>query len=228
MLGELSGSLAHELNQPLTAILSNAQAAQRFLAQGDGHLDEVREILGDIVEQDKHAGEVIRRLRRLLRKGEIELQPLPLSEVVGDALELMRSDLVNRGVAVTAELPADLPPAVGDRVQIQQVVLNLVANACDAMEGLEKHDRRLEVRTEANGAGSLRVSIADRGPGLTPEESERVFEPFFTTKAHGMGLGLTVCRTIVAAHGGELRASSNPEGGATFHFTVPVAAGSAT
>ncbi len=225
MLGELSGSLAHELNQPLTAILSNAQAAQRFLAQGDDHLEEVREILGDIVEQDKHAGEVIRRLRRLLRKGEVDLQPLPLSEVVGDALELLRSDLVNRGVVVTSELPADLPPAVGDRVQIQQVVLNLVANACDAMEGLERRDRRLEVRTEADGAGSLRVSIADRGPGLTPEQSERVFEPFFTTKAHGMGLGLTVCRTIVTAHGGELRASSNPGGGATFQFTVPVAAG---
>jgi PAS domain S-box-containing protein len=225
MLGELSGSLAHELNQPLTAILSNAQAAQRFLAQGDGHLEEVREILGDIVEQDKHAGEVIRRLRRLLRKGEVDLQPLPLSEVVGDALELLRSDLVNRGVAVTAELPADLPPAVGDRVQIQQVVLNLVANACDAMEGLARPDRRLEVRTEADGAEHLRVSIVDRGPGLTPEQSERVFEPFFTTKAHGMGLGLTVCRTIVTAHGGELRASSNPEGGATFHFTVPLATG---
>ncbi len=228
MLGELSGSLAHELNQPLTAILSNAQAAQRFLAQGDGHLEEVREILGDIVEQDKHAGEVIRRLRRLLRKGEVELQPLPLSEVVGDALELLRSDLVNRGVAVTAELPVDLPPAVGDRVQIQQVVLNLVANACDAMEGLERRDRRLEVRTEADGAGSLRVSIADRGPGLTAEQSERVFEPFYTTKAQGMGLGLAVCRTIVTAHGGELRASSNPEGGATFHFTIPAAAGGAT
>ncbi len=228
MLGELSGSLAHELNQPLTAILSNAQAAQRFLSQDGANLDEVREILADIVEQDKHAGEVIRRLRRLLRKGEVELQPLPLAEVVGDALELLRSDLVNRGVAVTAELPADLPPAVGDRVQIQQVVLNLVANACDAMEGLDRRDRRLDVRAEADGAGNLRVSIADRGPGLTAEESERVFEPFFTTKAHGMGLGLTVCRTIVAAHGGELGASSNPEGGATFHFTVPTAAGSAT
>jgi len=225
MLGELSGSLAHELNQPLTAILSNAQAAQRFLAQGDGHLGEVREILGDIVEQDKHAGEVIRRLRVLLKKGEVDRQPMPLSDVVRDALELMRSDLVNRGVTVTTDLPPDLPPAIGDRVQIQQVVLNLVANACDAMEGLERRERRLEVRTEANGPSSLRVSIADRGPGLTPEESERVFEPFFTTKAHGMGLGLAVCRTIVTAHGGELRASSNQEGGATFHFTVPLAAG---
>ena len=153
MLGELSGSLAHELNQPLTAILANAQAAERFLAQDGADLDEVRAILADIVEEDKRAGEVIRRLRVLLKKGEVERQPLPLSEVVGDALELMRSDLVNRGVTLTAELPPDLPPAVGDRVQIQQVVLNLVANACDAMEVLEPRSRRLEVRTEAVADG---------------------------------------------------------------------------
>ena len=227
MLGELSGSLAHELNQPLTAILANAQAAERFLSQDGADLDEVRAILADIVEEDKRAGEVIRRLRVLLKKGEVERQPLPLSEVVRDALELMRSDLVNRGVTLTAELPPDLPPAVGDRVQIQQVVLNLVANACDAMEILEPRDRRLDVRAETAGKGRLRVSVADCGPGLPAGVVERVFEPFFTTKAHGMGLGLAVCRTIVAAHGGELGAAGNAGGGATFHFTLPAASGGA-
>ena len=223
MLGELSGSLAHELNQPLTAILANAQAAERFLAQEGADLDEVRAILADIVEEDKRAGEVIRRLRVLLKKGEVERQPLPLSEVVGDALELMRSDLVNRGVTLTAELPPDLPPAVGDRVQIQQVVLNLVANACDAMEVLEPRSRRLDVRTEAVAEGCLRVSVGDCGPGLPAGVVERVFDPFFTTKAHGMGLGLAVCRTIVDAHGGQLGAAGNEGGGATFYFTLPAA-----
>jgi two-component system sensor kinase FixL len=225
MLGELSGSLAHELNQPLTAILANAQAAERFLSQDGADLDEVRAILADIVEEDKRAGEVIRRLRVLLKKGEVERQPLPLSEVVRDALELMRSDLVNRGVTLTAELPPDLPPAVGDRVQIQQVVLNLVANACDAMEILEPRDRRLDVRAETTEKGCLRVSVADCGPGLPAGVVERVFDPFFTTKTHGMGLGLAVCRTIVAAHGGELGAAGNTGGGATFHFTLPAAGG---
>jgi PAS domain S-box-containing protein len=223
MLGELSGSLAHELNQPLTAILANAQAAERFLARDGADLAEVRAILADIVEEDKRAGEVIRRLRLLLRKGEVERQPLSISEVVRDALELMRGDLVNRSVALAAELPPGLPPAVGDRVQIQQVVLNLVANACDAMEVLEPRDRRLGVRTDAGAGGWLRVSIADCGPGLPPEVIERVFEPFFTTKSHGLGLGLSVCRTIVAAHGGELGAAGNADGGVTFHFTLPAA-----
>jgi C4-dicarboxylate-specific signal transduction histidine kinase len=224
MLGELSGSLAHELNQPLTAILANAQAAERFLSREEADLEEVRAILADIVEEDKRAGEVIRRLRLLLRKGEVERQPMAISEVVRDALELVQGDLVNRGVTLTADLPSDLPPAAGDRVQIQQVVLNLVGNACDAMEILEPGDRRLGVRTEAVAGGCLRVSVADCGPGLSADVIERVFEPFFTTKSHGLGLGLSVCRTIVAAHGGELGAAGNLDGGVTFHFTLPAAA----
>jgi PAS domain S-box-containing protein len=223
MLGELSGSLAHELNQPLTAILSNAQAAERFLARDGADLAEVRAILADIVEEDKRAGEVIRRLRLLLRKGEVERQPLSISEVVRDALELVQGDLVHRGVTLSAELPPRLPLAVGDRVQIQQVVINLVANACDAMEILQPADRRLRVRTESGSGGCLQVSIADCGPGLPPDVIERVFEPFFTTKSHGLGLGLSVCRTIVTAHGGELGAAGNAEGGVTFHFTLPAA-----
>ena len=227
MLGELSGSLAHELNQPLTAILANAQAAERFLQRDDVDLAEVRAILADIVEEDKRAGEVIRRLRLLLRKGEVERRVLAISEVVRDALELVRGDLVNRGVTLAAELPPDLPPAVGDRVQIEQVVLNLVANACDAMEVLDARQRRLSVRTEAVPEGCLRVSVADCGPGLSAEVIERVFEPFFTTKSHGLGLGLTICRTIVRAHGGELGAAANGDGGVTFHFTLPAGARSA-
>jgi two-component system sensor kinase FixL len=219
MLGELSSSLAHEINQPLTAILANAQAAQRFLARDGEELQEVREILADIVKEDQRAGEVIRRLRLLLKKGEVEFQELELSEVVRDALELVRTDLLNRSVTVSADLPRGLPPAAGDRIQIQQVIVNLVTNACDAMEGKETRDRRIAVRTAADG-GDLCVSIEDHGSGISPEQEQRLFEPFFTTKAQGMGLGLSVCRTIVEAHGGKLWATNNPDGGATFHFTL--------
>jgi PAS domain S-box-containing protein len=223
MLGELSGSLAHELNQPLSAILSNAQAAQRFLAGDPSNLEEVREILKDIVEQDKRAGEVIRRLRLLLMKGEVHRQPLDLSEVLLDVLKVVRSDLLNQGVAVSTAFAADLPAVFGDRVQMQQVVLNLVMNGCDAMSGIERGRRRLTVKTAREDGVGVRVSVADQGSGIPQEKLVRVFEPFFTTKRQGMGLGLAVCRSIVEAHHGRLWAESEPGAGATFHFTIPKA-----
>ncbi len=220
MLGELSGSLAHELNQPLTAILSNAQAAQRHIEREQIDLVEVREILGDIVEQDKRAGEVIRRLRALLQKGESQHQTLNLGDVVFDVLRLMRSDLINHGVEVVSRLDPDLPDVLGDRVQLQQVLMNLLINACDAMGGIPRERRSLEIRTETE-SGALRVSVIDTGPGFQPDFGDRLFEPFFTTKATGMGLGLAVCRTIIRSHGGEIWAEHNPSGGATFCFSLP-------
>ena len=223
MLGELSGSLAHELNQPLTAILSNAQAAQRFLARDDVDFDNLREILQDIVAEDKRAGEIIHRLRLLLKKGEVQQQTLDVNEVVQEVLNLVRSDLVNHGVAAHLELASGLPAARADRVQIQQVLLNLVMNACDAMTGVPAGDRKLIVRTALAEGNGVCISIADRGTGIAPDNLEKVFEPFFTTKAHGMGLGLSVCRTIVSAHGGKLSATNNPNQGATFQVTLPVA-----
>ena len=221
MLGELSGSLAHELNQPLTAILSNAQAAQRFLAHDTVDLDELRDILKDIVDEDKRAGEVIRRLRLLLKKGEVQHQPIEVNEVVLDVLKLVRGDLVNQGVTTHTELAPGLPLLRGDRVQLQQVLLNLVMNACDAVAGGPAGDRKLIIRTALAEGEGIRVSVADRGVGLAPDHLEKVFEPFFTTKPHGMGLGLSVCRTIITAHGGKLWAENNPDRGATFHFTHP-------
>jgi PAS domain S-box-containing protein len=222
MLGELSGSLAHELNQPLTAILSNAQAAQRFLTHDNVDLEEVRDILGDIVDQDKRAGEVIHRLRLLLKKGEVEQQPLNVNNVVEEVLKLIRGDLANHGVTTLAKLAPDLPTVKGDRVQLQQVLLNLVMNACDAMDGNASSDRQIVVSTElADGAG-ICFSVSDSGPGMTGGDLEQVFEPFFTSKVHGLGLGLSVCRSIIAAHGGKLWAVNNPEKGATFRFTLPV------
>ena len=224
MLGELAGSLAPELNHPLTAVLSNAQAAQRFLAHDSPDLSEVRDILADIVAEDKRAGEVIHRLRLLLKKGEIQNLPLDVNEVVQEVLRLVRSDLVNQGFSAQTELAPDLPVVHGDRVQLQQVLINLVMNACDAMAGSPAGDRRLSIRTAPAAGAGIRVSVADVGVGLAPDKLEIIFEPFFTTKVNGMGLGLSVCRSIITAHGGKLWATNNPKRGATFHFTLPAGA----
>jgi len=220
MLGELSGSLAHELNQPLTAILSNAQAAQRFLAQSPPRLDGLDEILSDIVKSDRRAGAVIQRIRSLLRKESTQLASLDLNEVVEEALRLMRTDLLSRHVVVRAELGQGLPVVRGDRTQLQQVLLNFIMNGCDAMEGCERN-RQLLVRTRRTEDGAVEVSVADRGRGIPPNELERIFEPFVTTKTFGLGLGLSICRSIVTAHGGRLWATNKPDGGATLHCELP-------
>ena len=162
MLGELSGSIAHEMNQPLMGILSNAQAAQRFLAADNVNLDEVREILDDIVEDDRRAGEVIRRLRALLKRGEVQHAPLDIRNVVDDVLRLTRNDLMNRDVAVSVELAPDLPTVLGDRIQLQQVLLNLVINACEAMAGVPGPPQVHILTRRADGAG-VEVSVSDRG-----------------------------------------------------------------
>lgn len=225
LLGELSGSLAHELNQPLMAILSNAQAAQRFLDRDDFDLDELREILTDIVSEDRRAGEVIQRLRLLLKKGQVQQHPVQINDVVEDVLKLMHSDLIHHNVAVETHLTPELPIVNGDRVQLQQVMLNLVINGCDAMNGGIRGDRKLLLKTECSADGRVMVIVSDRGCGIAPEKLESVFEPFYTTKPHGMGLGLAVCRTIITAHGGRLWATNNADCGATFHVTLPAVDG---
>ena len=221
-VGELSGSLAHELNRPLGAILSNAQAAQRMLANGGVDVAEFREILNDIVSEDKRAAEVIRRLRLWLQKGEVQQHSLRINKVVRDVLKLIRTDLISQNVSVDTELARDLPTVTGDPVQLQQVLVNLVVNACDAMADCDTPERQLRIRTGIeNGGDAVIVSVTDCGGGIQVKEVEQIFEPFFTTKAKGMGLGLSVCRTIIAAHRGKLWATNNAERGATFHFTLP-------
>jgi two-component system, LuxR family, sensor kinase FixL len=220
MLGELSGSLAHELNQPLSAILSNAQAAQRLLARNPPELEKVTEILADIVKSDKRAGAVITRLRSLLKKEEAQHHPLDMNEVVQEVLALMNSDFLNRQVRVHAELAPELPAVTGDRVQLQQVLLNLFINGCDAMAG-SRAQRGLMVRSESISGRNVRVSVSDRGTGIPPADLERIFDPFVTTKPQGLGLGLAVCRSIVAAHDGRLWATNNPDGGATLTIELP-------
>jgi PAS domain S-box-containing protein len=222
-LGELSSSLAHELTHPLTAILSNAQAAQRFLADDNVDLDEVREILNDIVAQDQRAGDVIHSVRLMLKKGELQehCDDVDLNEVILDVVNLMRSDLINRNVTLDTDLAQKLPAITGDRVQLQQVLLNLALNGCEAMADYNSSERRLLIASQWEN-GAVRVSVADRGSGIPEEKMQQVFERFFTTKKEGMGLGLSVCRTIIDAHRGKIWATNDAGCGATFHFSLPI------
>ena len=220
-LGELSGALAHELSQPLTSILTNAQAALQFLAREPTDLAELREILSDIVDADRRAGEFIHRFRVLLRREETPRQPVDLNEVTSEVLRLLHSELIAHGVTVTTHLAPGLPKVNGDVVALQQVFMNLMINACDAMRLNEALERQVTITTSLDGDGAMRVAIADRGVGLPTDGIERVFEPFFTTKAHGLGLGLVICQSIVAAHGGHLWGTNNADRGATFSFTLP-------
>jgi PAS domain S-box-containing protein len=225
MLSELSGSLAHELNQPLTAILSNAQAALRFLDASPPSLAEVREILQDVASDGKRAGEIIHGLRLMHKRGELRHEPFDLNEVVANVLRLLKGTLVNANVSVTTRLEPDLPQVDGDRVQLQQVVMNMVVNACDAMRDATPENRRLTLKTDIHEGRLARLCIADRGHGIGPESLERIFEPFYTTKPNGLGLGLAVCRRIIEAHGGRLWAIQNAGHGTSVLFTLPLATG---
>jgi signal transduction histidine kinase len=221
-LGELTASLAHELSQPLTAILYNAQTAERLLAADAVNLDKLREIVTDIIADDKRASDVISRLRTLLKKGDPEFVSLDINEIVGEVAWLMRSDAIARNLPLSLELAADLPRVRGDRVQLQQVVLNLVLNGLEAMREPHAGPRSLIVRTTRDGAAAVRVEVQDAGPGIDEKDLDRMFEPLYTTKADGLGMGLAIVRTIVDAHDGGLGAANNAQGGATVHFTLPV------
>ena len=222
-VGELTASLAHELNQPLTAILSNAQAGQRVLDTVPVDLVEVGEILKDIVADDKRAGEVIRRLRSLLTKSTPQLSALDLNEALEDVARLVSGDAVVRGVSIQLELASGLPFVLGDRVQLQQVVLNLVLNGMDAMRESGAGERILVLRTAKADAKMVRGEVKDSGPGINASDMGKIFQTFYTTKPDGMGIGLAITRSIIDAHGGRLEAHNSPGGGAIFSFTLPIA-----
>ncbi|HUL01718.1 MAG TPA: MASE1 domain-containing protein [Gemmatimonadales bacterium] len=217
VLGQLSGALAHELNQPLASILANAEAARRLLGREPADLEEVGAILDDIVTEDQRAARVIQRLRALLKRGETRLQSVDAGELLSESLELAHAELITRGVTATAVVEPNLPPLVVDRVQLQQVLLNLILNACEAMSGTPEPGRKLVLSVRAEATSDVRISVRDNGTGIPPALVDRLFEPFVTTKPEGLGLGLSISRTIVAAHGGRLWAENNPGGGATVH-----------
>jgi two-component system sensor kinase FixL len=221
-MGELAASLAHELNQPLTAILSNAQAAQRFLAAETPDMEELREILKDIIQDDCRASEIIRRMRALVKKGEVAFVPLDLAEVIRDVVRLVHNDAVLLNVDVAIELNPALSMVRGDRVQLQQVVLNLLLNALDAMKGCPINERRVRVQAKQDDARTVRVVVRDCGIGLSGDKLDKIFQPFYTTKRDGLGMGLSISRSIIEAHGGCLWAENNPDRGATFYCTLPV------
>jgi len=222
ILGQLAGALAHELRQPLTAILSNAQAAQRLLAREHLNAEALDAILEDIVADDVRAGEVIARLRSLLKRDEQAFAPLDINAVVRDTLALAHGKLVEHRVAVTVQLAPDLPPTRGDAAQLKQVLLNLLLNAVEAMSSVEPRERTIVVSTAQQGTSFIVVAVADSGEGISPEAAEWLFEPFHTTKPQGLGLGLAISQSIIAVHGGKLTGSNDAGRGATFVFTLPI------
>jgi signal transduction histidine kinase len=217
--GELTACIAHEVSQPLGAILGNAEAAEILLESTDPPLGEIRQILADIRKDDFRAAEVIRHMRELLSKHELELNPLDLNEVTSDGLGLAIGEARRRGVEIEKQFSPALPPVRGD-VRLQQVLLNLVLNAMEAMSALPESSRRLVVRTASDRDGNVELTVADSGPGIPPNQLPRLFDSFFTTKKNGMGLGLSIARSIVEAHGGKIWAESKPWG-ACFRFTLP-------
>jgi signal transduction histidine kinase len=222
-MGELTASIAHELNQPLAAIYSNAEAAHIMLADAAPNRDEIAEILVDIKQDDKRASEVVSRLRAMLRKTEIAAAEVDLNETIAETIKLLAFDASSHSVIIKAELEPGLASAHADRVQIQQVLVNLMLNAIEAMRDVSEASRRLLVRSRGYGDGQAEVSVSDSGAGIHPELLPRIFDSFVTSKTDGMGLGLSISRTIIESHGGRIWAENLPAGGAVFSFTLPFA-----
>jgi len=227
MMGQLASALAHELSQPLGAILRNTEAAELFLEHDPPDLDELRAILADIRHDDQRAGGVIDRLRALLKRRSFTPRALSVSDELANVAALARTDTATRKVVLEINVPADLPLVMGDPVHLQQVLLNLILNAMDAVEDVAAARRKVTVWAQRHGEREIEVAVEDNGPGIAPERLGHLFEPFFTTKANGMGIGLSISRTIIEAHSGRIWAENNAGDGATFRFTLPLA-GAAT
>ncbi|UPJ52851.1 PAS domain S-box protein [Bradyrhizobium sp. 200] len=221
-MGQLTASIAHEVNQPIAATVANAQAALRWLRAEPPHLDEVLDSLSRIVEDGKRAGNVIGGIRALINKVPPRKDRFDLNEAVLEMVALTRSEVLNHGILLQTELVPGLQKVDGDRTQLQQVILNLILNAIEAMGGIEEGTRELRINTEREAAGGVLVTVRDSGPGLDPADVERVFTAFYTTKPKGMGMGLAICRSMVEAHGGKMWASASEPRGAVFQFTLPL------
>jgi two-component system sensor kinase FixL len=223
-MGELTASLAHELNQPLTSILNNARAALRFLDSGALTEDELRDILSDIATDDKRAGDIIRSLRSMVKREESEIVSVPLNDIVRKVVSLFNSEAIIRDIRVETFLTDDLPNVNIDIVQIQQVLTNLMMNAAESMIQ-EGRDRKISIRTEAGGGHRARVAVSDTGTGIEEKDIGKIFDPFFTTKRSGLGMGLSLSRSIIEAHGGHMGVENNTGRGATFYFDLPAREG---
>src|SRR5215468_7576152 len=221
LMGEMSASIAHELNQPLAGILSNAAAGQRFIDRGDVHLREIREVFGDIICDSRRASDVVRGIRGMVKKEQMTHRPVDLNEVVMDALRIASGDAVLRSCRLETSLDANLPAIDGDPIQLQQVLLNLVINAFDAMQDTVPSRRKVLIATQLNGDGTVRTTVRDHGGGISEDMRDRVFDPFFSTKTEGLGMGLAIVRSIVEAHGGTITAENLDDGGAQFEFVLP-------
>ena len=221
-LGEMTASIAHEVNQPLAAIVNAAAACLRWLDRGTPNLDEARSAVEWITKETNRASEVIRRIRALAKKTEIEKLPLDVNDVAREVISLEQRELVSNHVSLQMELASALPPILGDQVQLQQVMINLVMNGIEAMQSVTDRPRELVIRSRQDGTQQVLVSVTDCGVGISAEDAGRLFDAFFTTKSGGMGMGLSICRSIVEAHGGRLWATATVPHGATFQFTLPV------
>jgi C4-dicarboxylate-specific signal transduction histidine kinase len=220
-MGQLTASIAHEVNQPIAAAVINAQAALRWLETQPPNLDEVRQALDRVLDCGRRAGDVIGRIRAVIAKAPPRKSRFDLNEAVSDVIALTRNEALKHGVDVQTWLGKDALCVEGDRVQLQQVILNLIMNAIEAMSGAGDGPRELQVSAEADAAGGVLVTVRDSGPGLDPKSMARVFEAFYTTKPEGMGMGLAICRSIVEKHGGRLWVSANEPRGAVFQLTLP-------
>lgn len=220
-MGELVASIAHEVNQPLGAIVANGQACVRLLSRETPEIEKSREVVGRMIGDGMRASEVIKRIRDLLNKTPTEKAPVNINGTIQEVIALVSSDVLSSKVELQAELSADLPPVIGDRIQLQQVILNLILNGKDAMRAVQTYPRKLRITSQQSKSGEVLVAVRDWGYGLDPKNAERIFDPFFTTKPEGMGLGLSISRTIIEAHGGTLWATPNEDKGATIQFTLP-------
>jgi two-component system sensor kinase FixL len=225
-MGQLAASIAHELNQPLSGITSNASAGQRFIDRGQVDLHELRELLGDIVADGRRAGDVIRGLQTMVKKGVTTRQQVNLNDLVMNVMRMVKPDAMLRSCQLGTFLDPDLPVVEGDPVQLQQVLLNLIVNAFDAMNDTPLDQRKVLIATERTPHNAICVSVRDYGFGIPQEVGERIFDQFFTTKAKGLGMGLSIVRSIIESHGGTITAENPSGGGARLHFTLPIHAGS--
>jgi two-component system, LuxR family, sensor kinase FixL len=228
MMGQLASALAHEINQPLGAILRNAEAAELFMQDPSPDLDEVRAILADIRKDDQRAGSVIDRMRAMLKRHNPAKQTVDVGNLVGGVIALVRTDALVRHIKVASIVPANLPPVFGDPVHLQQVLLNLIVNAMDAIDGGNPEHKVVSVTVSFHRPRTIEIAVNDTGPGIPANALPHIFDPFFTTKPNGMGMGLAICRTIVEAHNGMLWAENRSEGGASFRLTLPAAKEGAT